>query len=178
LALLYLKKQNRFSGRFCFNPCGGGVYFSWSPNNRLLPDEEPAGVEILSQQLHQRLEQCVLPHHRNKKMGRSPRHFLLRGSLVDEGKLTQLFKLWFIVVFQKLKDFGSPPLDGPQDEKSRSSGVKKLIWFCSVARNAFVVITCAATAYLLSEHNMAPFSLTCGYVFDKFGKMFELVCSS
>ncbi|XP_063916375.1 sodium-independent sulfate anion transporter-like isoform X2 [Zophobas morio] len=61
-----------------------------------------------------------------------------------------------LLSMRKLKDFGTPPLDGPHSEKTASSPIKKLIWFCSVARNAFVVITCALIAYFLP----APFSLT------------------
>ncbi|XP_044252765.1 sodium-independent sulfate anion transporter-like [Tribolium madens] len=61
-----------------------------------------------------------------------------------------------LLLLRKLKDYGSPPLD---DHKVVSRG-KKVIWFCSVARNAFVVIACAATAYLFDSRGEKPFSLT------------------
>ncbi|RZC40940.1 Sulfate transp domain containing protein, partial [Asbolus verrucosus] len=74
--------------------------------------------------------------------------------------LLGVFCCAILLLLRKLKDFGSPPLEEKQDEKSKSSPAKKLIWFCSVARNAFVVIACAIGAYLLGAHDLAPFSLT------------------
>lgn len=59
---------------------------------------------------------------------------------------------------QKLKDCGTPPFTSESEEKK--SYLKNAIWFCSISRNAFVVVATTILAYVLSLSDLQPFTLT------------------
>ncbi|KAJ8959234.1 hypothetical protein NQ318_022497 [Aromia moschata] len=65
-----------------------------------------------------------------------------------------------LLSMRKLKDYGVPPLAGKGDASKKVPVLKKIIWFVSVARNAVVVISCAAMALILDNAGKKPFSLT------------------
>ncbi|CAH0563574.1 unnamed protein product [Brassicogethes aeneus] len=67
----------------------------------------------------------------------------------------------FLLLMRKLKDCGEPPLEDHHEQSKESvNGCKKFIWFCSVSRNALVVISSAIMVYALNLHDIKPFSVT------------------
>ncbi|CAG9824846.1 unnamed protein product [Phaedon cochleariae] len=61
-----------------------------------------------------------------------------------------------LLFMRKLKDYGAPLIDSGK----KQSTFKKMIWLFSVAKNALVVVCCAAAAFVLDYYNETPFTLT------------------
>ncbi|XP_019869624.1 sodium-independent sulfate anion transporter isoform X2 [Aethina tumida] len=61
-----------------------------------------------------------------------------------------------LLLMRKLKDFGH----AKSDNKEELSSFRKFLFFCSLSRNAVVVLFCAVLSYILTLYNFDLFALT------------------